>query len=57
MKDPATCQHPSVTITFRRNGTRLHPNVWMEEICLDCLKVLDTKKLTRGEYLAKGRAD
>jgi hypothetical protein len=52
-----TCAHVNVTIAFRRNGTRLHPNVWMEEVCLDCGQVLDHKKLTRGQYAAKGRDD
>lgn len=49
MKDPATCPHTTATIEFKRNGTRLHPNVWMEERCLDCCQVLDTKKMTRGQ--------
>lgn len=47
-----TCPHVQVTIAFRRAGTRLHPNVWMEEICLSCSEVLDRKTLTRGERLA-----
>lgn len=57
MSPQEECAHVNVTIAFRRNGTRLHPNVWMEEVCLDCCKVLDTKKLSRGDYVAKGRAD
>ena len=51
MKDVALCQHERVTIAFRRNGTRLHPNVWMEEVCLECLEVIDRKTLTRGQRL------
>jgi hypothetical protein len=50
---PEVCVHAKVTIAFRRNGTRLHPNVWMEEVCLDCAEVLDKKRLTRGEYASK----
>jgi hypothetical protein len=52
MKDIAQCQHVQVTIAFRRAGTRLHPNVWMEEVCLACLEILDRKTLTRGERQA-----
>ena len=52
MKDAARCEHDQVTIAFRRDGTRLHPNVWIEEVCLACTKVLDRKTLTRGERQA-----
>lgn len=48
MSGVAECLHLEVTIAFRRNGTRLHPNVWMEEICLSCEKVIDKKKVQRG---------
>jgi hypothetical protein len=52
MKVAAQCEHSQVTIAFRRSGTRLHPVVWMEEICLGCTEILDKKTLTRGERQA-----
>jgi hypothetical protein len=52
MKETTQCQHVQVTIAFRRAGTRLHPNVWMEEVCLACCEILDKKTLTRGERQA-----
>ncbi len=47
-RNPEQCAHALTTIVFRRNGTRLHPNVWMEEQCLDCSQVLDTKRVSRS---------
>jgi hypothetical protein len=52
MKDEAKCAHAEATIAFRRSGTRLHPQVWMEEVCLACTEVLDRKTLSRGERQA-----
>lgn len=57
MTTQKVCAHVNVTIEFRRNGTRLHPNVWMEEICLECREVLDKKKFSRGDYSARGKVD
>jgi hypothetical protein len=45
------------TIVFRRSGTRLHPLVMMVELCLECSAQLDQKKLTRGDYAPRGRAE
>lgn len=50
MLEQQSCKHPEATIAFQRSGTRLHPKVWMEEICLACRKVLDRKAFTRGLY-------
>lgn len=57
MKNPETCEHRAVTIVFRRDGTRLHPNVWMEERCMDCDQELDRKKVSRGYDVYSKRAD
>lgn len=57
MKDPETCPHNTVTLVFKRNGTRLHPNVWMEERCLDCDHELDRRKVSRGYDVYSKRAD
>jgi hypothetical protein len=49
MKDETKCKHTEATINFQRTGTRLHPNIWMEEVCIACKEVLDRKSLIRGE--------
>lgn len=41
------CDHRWTTIVFKRNGTRLHPNVWMEERCMDCDLEIDRKRVSR----------
>lgn len=48
MTGVAQCVHQVVTIAFKRAGTRLHPKVWMEEVCASCGAVIDTKKMSRG---------
>jgi hypothetical protein len=54
---PVECMHVTSTILFRRNGTRLHPNVWMEEVCVDCGFKIDQKRVSRSfgdSYARKG---
>lgn len=52
---PVECMHLTSTIVFKRNGTRLHPNVWMEERCIDCDLELDRKRVSRGLTDSYGR--
>ena len=54
---PVQCAHYTTTIVFRRSGTRLHPNVWMEERCLDCDVEIDRKRVSRGYDVYSKRAD
>jgi hypothetical protein len=51
------CVHCTTTIVFRRNGTRLHPNVWMEEVCVDCGEVVDQKRVSRSFADGPSRRD
>ena len=43
------CPHAMSTVTFSRWGTRLHPEVWLIEVCLTCHAELDRKRMSRGE--------
>lgn len=52
-----SCSHLSTTVYFKRNGTRLHPNVWMEEICIDCDVIIDTKRVSRSFAEGSSRRD
>lgn len=57
MRDPATCNHQTATLVFERNGTRLHPNIWMVERCMDCDQELDRRKVSRDYAVYSKRTD
>jgi hypothetical protein len=57
MKKPQECEHQMATLVFERNGTRLHPNIWMVERCLDCNQELDRRKVSRDYAVYSKRAD
>lgn len=57
MSAPAECRHPYANISIERNGSRLHPSVWLVERCLDCNKELDRKKAPRGSDVYSKRVD
>lgn len=57
MKNPDHCEHQTATLVFERNGTRLHPNIWMVERCLDCNHELDRRKVSRDYAVYSKRAD
>jgi prophage tail gpP-like protein len=57
MKVPQACEHQTATLVFERNGTRLHPNIWMVERCLDCNQELDRRKVSRDYAVYSKRAD
>lgn len=54
----ASCPHATATVVFSRSGTRLRPIIAMLEVCLDCGKELDRKKVNRGfDVYSKRGAD
>lgn len=42
-----TCSHSQTGIAFERDGQYLHATVWIVMRCLDCLQILDRKRLGR----------
>jgi hypothetical protein len=57
MMAPANCMHLSATLVFLREGTRLHPKVWMIEQCVDCHAELDRLKLSKDYAVSTRRPD
>ncbi len=57
MNPPTGCKHQTATLVFERSGTRLHPNIWMVERCMDCNAELDRRKVSRDYAVYSKRSD
>ena len=41
------CSHTHTSVSFEREGSYLHQTTYIVMRCIDCLKLLDQRKLTR----------